>query len=267
MEINILRLLKKIYSPRTKSPSSIKSFLRLAKLASCFGGIAINLYKLYDLSEYKIKKYSESILIHIDASKIVAPDDSEYMVRLDNLINNKLKLDGIILNYKVYITSESNALAYPDGSIRIDSGLMDKVDDDELSSVICHEACHIVKKHLLKNLRRAYFSQALCNALIAICPLKFPLLSSLAIGAGNICMKARYSQRHEIEADEYAFMHLKSKVINPNSAISALRKLIPESIDKWFAPLSTHPTGCKRIERLERMLKKDDKSTKNIAFT
>jgi len=64
-------------------------------------------------------------------------------------------VNGQPLNFKVYQSKEVNAFAMPDGSIRIYSGLMDKMNDNELAFVIGHEIGHVAEGHSKKRFQTA----------------------------------------------------------------------------------------------------------------
>lgn len=61
---------------------------------------------------------------------------NKYAVRLKKIMGNHTSVNGTPLNYKVYITDDINANASADGSVRVYSGLMDLMTDDELRFVL-----------------------------------------------------------------------------------------------------------------------------------
>ena len=99
-----------------------------------------------------------------------AAPNSEYAQRLARVTEKLQSVNGVPLNYKVYMTNEMNANATPDGSVRVYSGLMDKMNDDELRFVIGHEIGHVALGHSKKAMQVAYTTAAARDAAGAINP-------------------------------------------------------------------------------------------------
>ncbi len=91
----------------------------------------------------------ESVRV-MDSENKVCGENSPYTKRLRRLTKGMDKAAGIKLNYKVYLTSDINAFACPDGSVRVFSALMDELTDDELLGVIGHEIGHVALRHSKK---------------------------------------------------------------------------------------------------------------------
>ena len=66
----------------------------------------------------------------MDAQNTVCGASSPYTKRLKKLTKGMTSAGGIKLNFKVYKTSDINAFACPDGSVRVFSALMDILDDN-----------------------------------------------------------------------------------------------------------------------------------------
>ena len=78
-------------------------------------------------------------VVAMDNANSVCGQDSKYTKRLNKLTKGMTDADGIKLNFKVYQTTEYNAFACPDGSVRVFSALMDILNDNELLGVIGHQ--------------------------------------------------------------------------------------------------------------------------------
>lgn len=249
----------KIFVFPAKVISHIKSVYAVAKMAVGAGAIALNVGRLCTLSKEKMKELAIDIVNQVDAANTIASDDSSHMKRLNDLVKNESSVEGIALNYKVYITNELNALSFPDGSIRINSGLMDILDDNELLFIIGHEIGHIIKNHSLKAMRMALINHTIGQSLTMIKYYHIDVLASLFMNIGNEFINAKYSQRNEIVADKYGYMFLKRKGDNIDAALSALRKLPEIDEDNISAQFLTHPKLQKRIEKIESMIKNEIK--------
>ena len=132
-----LKVIKKITSVAFFSIALLSSFsaeakIKLDKLVSG----ATKAVSAITLSDNDIKAYVHEYVIYSDSINTIAPENSEYAVRLTKLTEGLNDIDGTPLNFKVYITNEVNAFACADGSVRVYSGLMDLMNDEEVLGVI-----------------------------------------------------------------------------------------------------------------------------------
>lgn len=88
------------------------------------------------ISNSDIQQYVKSYIAQTDAQSTVCGVDDPYTLRLNKIVSGITSVEGIPLNFKVYKTKDINAFACADGSIRVYSGLMDTMDDDEVLGVI-----------------------------------------------------------------------------------------------------------------------------------
>ena len=79
---------------------------------------------------------------YADAQQPALPAGDPYAERLERLTSRYAAVNGVPLNFRVYRTPQVNAFATADGSIRIYSGLMDRMSDDELMAIVGHEMGH-----------------------------------------------------------------------------------------------------------------------------
>ena len=194
-----------------------------------------------------------------DSQNKIATSESKYSQRLKKLTEQHIKQDGFVFNFKVYIAPEINAFAMADGTVRIYSGLMDMMDDQELYFVIGHEVGHVVKDHVRKKIRLAYAGQTVRKGTAAINNEIGDIARSQVGGFVEKLLNAQFSQQEEREADDYGLLFLKNTGHEPKAAISALRKLATLGNNHTF--LSSHPAPGKRAERLEAQLKQPEGGT------
>jgi putative metalloprotease len=64
------------------------------------------------------------------------------------------------VNYKVYMAKDVNAFAMANGCIRVYSGLMDMMNDNEVEAVIGHEMGHVALGHVKKGMQVALGTNA-----------------------------------------------------------------------------------------------------------
>jgi putative metalloprotease len=189
-----------------------------------------------------------------DLENKVAPAGNKYAQRLASMTDKLKKEDGLDLNFKVYITNDINANATADGSIRVYSGLMDMMTDDELFYVIGHEIGHVKHGDSLKQIRTAYLSSGIIKAAGA----GSKTVGSLTDGQlGNLlhaAVNAQYSQKAEYEADNYGYNMMKKYKIDTMGAVTGLRKI--DALGKSGGFLSSHPNSADRAKKLEDLIKK-----------
>ena len=179
----------------------------------------------------------------------------KYANRLNKLTAKLKNEDGLKLNFKVYTTPEINAFASPDGSIRVYSGLMDLMTDDELRYVLGHEIGHVKLGHSLSAYRAQYMAQAGRKGLSATNSVAGNVAGSNLGGLIENAFNAQYSQAAEREADDYALAFSKKYKYNAKAAVSALQKLAKLSGDK-SSLFSSHPAPSERAQRLSEQIEK-----------
>lgn len=230
------------------------------------GGRKINASKLLcagkdaatalSLSDEDIARLSHDAVQLMDTQNKVASDTSAYTIRLKRLTQHITEINGIPLNFKVYLTKDVNAFACGDGSIRVFSALMDLMDDDELIAVIGHEIGHVVHadtKHAMKN---ACMASAARNAMGAAEGSKLAQLSQSQLS--NVLTNftnAQFSQKQEYEADEHGFEFSVKYGFDPYGMSNSLNKLVELSKSEKASTLqrmfSSHPDCEKRAARMK----------------
>ena len=210
------------------------------------------------LTDEQVSEYVKEYIAQMDSVNQVCADDSEYTIRLRRLTEGLEDADGIPLNFKAYQTSEINAFACADGSVRVFSALMDIMNDDELLGVIGHEIGHVAHRDSKKGFRTALLTSALKDG-IGINGGKAAELSESQLGdLTEALVNARYSQKQECDADDYGYEFLKNAGKNPWAmalSFQKLKELQGESATNGSGKLnqlfSTHPDLDLRIRRME----------------
>ena len=70
------------------------------------------------------------------------------------------EVNGTPVNYKVYMDKEVNAWAMANGCVRVYSGLMDLMTDNEVEGVLGHEMGHVALGHTRKAIQVAHATVA-----------------------------------------------------------------------------------------------------------
>jgi len=206
------------------------------------------------ISDKDINAYFSQMAQETDKQNKIAPANSSYGKRLTKLTQGLSSHDGLKLNFKVYETKEVNAFAMGDGTVRIYSGLMDMMTDDEVRYVIGHEIGHIKAGHSKKRMQMALTTSGLRDV-AASSGSKVATLADSQLGElFQQVILAQHSQSNENEADDYAMAFLKGKKYDPRAAVTALEKLDKLSGGGGASWLSTHPAPAERAERMRKQL-------------
>lgn len=206
------------------------------------------------LSDADLKRYFNQVSAKYDQAYKVAPPGSSYTQRLGAISTGLNRYDGLHLNFKAYLTQDVNAFAVGDGSVRLYSGLMDIMTDDELRYVIGHEIGHIKLGHSKARMKMALTTGALRNAVAASDSRAGALADSQLGELFEKAILAKHSQSNENAADDYAMAFLKKSKHNPMAAVTALEKLNKLSGGHGGGWLATHPAPAERAQRMRREL-------------
>lgn len=226
-------------------------------------GAAAQYVQAVMLSDSDIMDYSRQAVAQMDSENRVSPSTSAYSQRLKRITRNFTRADGIALNFKVYETSDVNAFACPDGSVRVFSGLMDMMDDDELTGIVGHEIGHVAKRHSLQALKQEMKNGAYIQALGSLSDTAGALSDSYLSAIGQSLLSARFSRTQENEADDYGYNFLRQNGKTPWAMVKAFEKMQTMEgqggaaagyITRMF---SSHPQTSQRIQRLSDRARRD----------
>ncbi|MCL2076222.1 MAG: M48 family metalloprotease [Betaproteobacteria bacterium] len=208
--------------------------------------------KAVTVTDADLKDASAQMMAEMDKKNKVASVKDKYGKRLVNLTKGLANEDGLQLNFKVYMSDEVNAFATPDGSIRVFSGLMDIMNDDELRFIIGHEIGHAKLGHSLNRTRTAYMASAAAKMAKSS-----KMEAKTLVDLGEKFVNAQYSQSNEFEADAYGVEFMKRNKYNLPAAESAMRKLAEMDQGSGGASsiFSTHPDSKTRADRIKAQSK------------
>jgi metalloprotease len=202
------------------------------------------------LSDEDVRKLSRQAAAQEDSKHRVASPGSPTDARLRRLVDKYGQYQGRIYNFKVYLTNDINAFAMADGSIRVYSGLMEMMNDQELLFVIGHEMGHVALDHSRKKVMMAYAASAVKKGLAAQ-ENEVGLLAGSVLGDfAEQLVNAQFSQHEERRADDFGAAFLEALGHDRADAVSALSKLA--ELAKRHTFLSSHPEPEKRAQRMLR---------------
>ncbi len=213
-------------------------------------GSATDLYKAATLGDAEIKTMALEAAAESDRSNKVL-SSGPYVARLSKIAGQLKSYDSLQLNFKVYQTKDINAFALANGSVRVYSGLMDLMTDDELFFVLGHEAGHVKLGHSKHQVQLAYSASAVRKGVAASGTVAGALAASEIGAFTEDLVNAQFSQSEETESDEYGLAALKKFGRPKTAGPAALRKLAKLGGDHSF--LSSHPDPEDRAANLESL--------------
>jgi Zn-dependent protease with chaperone function len=145
----------------------------------------------------------------------------------------------------------ANAFALPDGTVIFtDEMVALSANDEELLTVLAHEAGHVVHRHGL----RSVIQNSLFAFLVLAITGDVSGTSNLFLGLPVVLTKLAYSRGFEREADDYALAYARGHGIAPRHFSNLMRRLEGErragdegGDDRWSNYLSTHPSTEERL--------------------
>ncbi len=214
------------------------------------------------VSDSQIQSYVHEYIQYSDQQNKVAPASNPYSKRLAKLTQGLNSVDGVPLNFKVYLTNDVNAFACADGSVRVYSGLMDRMTDDEVLGVIGHEIGHVAHKDTKNAFKQALLNSAILDGIASTSSTAAALTQSQLAQLGSSLVSAKYSRKQESNADDYGYDFLKANGKNPWAMAMAFSKL--ESMEAGAQTngmaqmFSSHPATQDRINHIIDRCHKDN---------
>ena len=163
-------------------------------------------------------------------------------------------------HFRVLEDDAVNAVSLPGGYVYVNSGLLDKVaNDDELACILAHEVGHIVARHSIKKLQ-AMQSYSILRLLVAVAPARTIAGTAEVSNAADAAFAQfllGYGRQDELLADQLGARYAKLAGYDPHGMITFLIKL--QDINRRM-PLrersyyNTHPYVPDRIRVVKQEL-------------
>ena len=150
---------------------------------------------------------------------------------------------------KLIDNKQVNAFALPGGPIYFYTGLLDLASsDDELASVLGHEATHVVKRHSVKQI-----SDAQAKGLIAQLALGNSSRTAQAVTGLLLQLdQLRFGRSDESQSDEIGFRYMTEAGYNPEAMASFFRKMGAKTGGGGTEWLQSHPLNSSRVKAAEK---------------
>ena len=212
----------------------------------------------FSLSDQQVQALSDQACKDMDSKATIAPAGSDYVKRL-NKIAAALgdNINGQPVNYKVYVAKDVNAFAMANGCIRVYSGLMDLMNDNEVEAVVGHEMGHVALGHVKKGMQVAIGTNALRAAAASAGGIVGSLSQSQLGDLGEKRVNSQFSQRQESEADDYSYDLLRKRGINPTGLATSFEKLAKLEDGRQSSMFDDHPGSQERAQHIRDRLNAD----------
>ena len=210
------------------------------------------------ISDAQVAQLCAQYMTESDGQNTVLPASNEYAQRLDRIMARFHNIKDLNLNYKVYQSNTVNAFASGDGSVRVYTGLMDAMNDDEVFAVIGHELGHLINKDVRDAYRAAYLMVAARYGIAAYNQTAGAISQGFLGDLGQQLAQNAYSRKQETQADETAFQFCIQNGVDPYAMYHALNVLIQlngesSQHSRLAELLSTHPNTAKRATHVKEM--------------
>ena len=210
------------------------------------------------ISDAQIAQLCKEYMVQTDKENTILPADNAYSQRLKKIMARFKNISNLNLNYAVYQSKTVNAFASGDGSVRVYTGLMDAMNDDEVFAVIGHELGHLINKDVRDAYRTAYLVVAARYGIAAVSQIGGNLSYGFLGDLGQQLASAAYSRRQESQADETAFQFCISNGVDPYAMYHALNVLIrlggsSGQQGQLAQMFSTHPNTEKRAAHIKEI--------------
>ena len=210
------------------------------------------------ISDAQVKQLCSQYMVESDGQNTILPADNSYTQRLDRIMARFHNISNLDLNYKVYQSNTVNAFASGDGSVRVYTGLMDAMNDDEVFAVIGHELGHLINKDVRDAYRAAYLVVAARYGIAAVNTTAGALSTGFLGDLGQQLASNAYSRKQETQADETAFQFCIQNGVDPYAMYHALNVLVSlegnsGSSSKIKELMSSHPNTQKRAAHIKEM--------------
>ena len=206
--------------------------------------------KAVTLNDAEVKDLSDKSCAALDAkSKIAAPKSKESM-RLAKIIKGMpTTVNGVAINYKVYLTKDVNAWAMNNGCVRVYSGLMTLMNENEVRGVIGHEIGHVSLGHAKASMQTAYAASAARQAAASAGNQTVASMSNSQLGdLTEKLVNAQFSQVQESAADDASFDMLTAAKFKREGLVTAFEKLA--KLGDSNSMLSSHPSSSDRAQHI-----------------
>jgi putative metalloprotease len=218
---------------------------------SILGDAAADMSKSTTVTDEELKKIAEEDIAKMDKDNDIVKD--QYYFDLQKVMKKIPLPEDVKLDVKVYWSPYLYIFSRSNGAIRVNHGIIEKLNDNELLFVMAHEVGHLLHEDFKKSYRKEHamyaFEKMLNMGGDSIGGMSNGILASVT----SEMRKSRFQKNEEFKADEFAMAVLKANKVPREAATDAL-----ELLQYLNAPLlKMHPTGHERVKNIEDNYAKD----------
>ena len=184
--------------------------------------------------------------------------------RLATAVETYLKNNGMAAEVQNYAwefnlvqDNQVNAFCMPGGKIVVYEGILPVTKDEtSLAIVLGHEVAHAVAKHsaeqMSTQIKQQYGAQALSMVLQgAGASTDLTNIAGTVFGLGAKGASAKYSRKHESEADHLGIIFAAMAGYDPQAAVAFWQRMSASTGGGSTSWLSTHPSDATRIKQIQ----------------
>ncbi|MDX7992688.1 M48 family metalloprotease [Xenorhabdus littoralis] len=219
----------------------------------------MQLFQAATLSDSDVKQLTNQACKDMDAQNKIAPASSQYTKRLNKIaqaLGNEV--NGTPVNYKVYLTNDVNAWAMANGCVRVYSGLMNMMNDNEVEGVLGHEMGHVALGHSRKAMQVAYAAVAARTAAASAGGVAAQLSDSQLAELSEKLINSQFSQHQESQADDFSYDLLKKRGVKTEGLATSFEKLAKLGSSKT-SMFDSHPPSQERAKYIRNRITADKK--------
>jgi len=199
------------------------------------------------INDKDMRKLADEDIAKMDDNQTVAKDIDQYYVDLQKIMKRIDIPEELDLDVKVYLNPFLYIFTRANNAIRVNSGIIEALTDDQILFLMAHEIAHLKNKDHKGSYRKAHAMFALEKAINMNGETVASVSNGVLESVTSSMRKSRFQKDEEFLADEYAIEVLKKNGIDKKVAVDALEKL--QYIN---APLlMLHPTGHERIKHIK----------------
>lgn len=161
-------------------------------------------------------------------------------------------LNSMSWEYAVFVSDQPNAFVLPGGRMGVTTGLLALVhNDDQLATVIGHEAAHVVARHAAERYSQTALAQTGLQVASGVAGDYGQAVGALGGIGAQVGVLLPFSRRHELEADRIGVDFMQRAGYNPREALALWRLMAQQGGASAPEFASTHPSDSTRISALE----------------
>lgn len=180
---------------------------------------------------------------------------NERLRRVGSRIVQAAGLGGRPWEYAVFISEQPNAFVLPGGRMGVTTALLQlAANDDQLATVIGHEAAHVMARHAAERYSQTALAQTGVQIASGASGRYGQAVGALGGIGAQVGVLLPFSRQHELEADRLGVDVMQRAGYRPREALALWRTMAAQGGASAPEFASTHPSDSTRIAALEAYL-------------